>query len=169
MSLREATVADLDGIMAIERMSFLGDAWSTAVMEADIASPHTWYVVWEEGAGIRGYAGLRAPAGSADADVQTIALAADARGRGQGRALLRALLSEATRRGAREVFLDVRDDNTAAQSLYVSEGFVPIGRRPNYYPADGGVDAIVMKLELRGWVAHHARTDAAAPGQEWCT
>ena len=180
MSLRPATAADLDDIMAIERSSFLGDAWSRTVMESDIASPHTWYVVWEEAGVIRGYAGLRAADGAPDADVQTIALAADARGRGRGRGLLRALIEEASARGARELFLDVRDDNAAAQSLYLSEGFTAIGRRPGYYPADGGVDAIVMRLDLRGWAAHRADAtepagaadrggDAAAPTGAWCT
>jgi [ribosomal protein S18]-alanine N-acetyltransferase len=158
MTLRAATADDLADIMTIERASFLGDAWSEATMRADLASPHNWYVVSEEAGRLRGYAGLRAPAGSADADVQTIALAADARGRGRGRALLHALLAEAAARGAREVFLDVRDDNAVAQGLYASEGFVPIGRRPNYYPADGGVDAIVMRLDLRAWSS--AQTDA---------
>jgi [ribosomal protein S18]-alanine N-acetyltransferase len=160
MSLRAATSDDLDDIMAIERASFEGDAWSATTMAADIASPHNWYVVSEEAGRIRGYAGLRSPEGSADADVQTIALAADARGRGRGRALLRALLAQAVSRRAREVFLDVRDDNTVAQALYASEGFVPIGRRPNYYPSDGGVDAIVMRLDLRAW--SHAQADAVA-------
>ena len=162
MILRPATDADLDAIMVIERASFPSDAWSAATMQADLASPHNWYVVAEEAGRVRGYAGLRAPAGSPDADVQTIALADDARGRGRGRALLRALLAQAAERGAREVFLDVRDDNVIAQALYASEGFLPIGRRPNYYPADGGVDAIVMRLDLRGWTHSHADASTEA-------
>lgn len=160
MSLRPATADDLDAIMAIERASFGDDAWSSQTMTAELSSPHNRYLVVDEAGRVRGYAGLRAPSGSPDADVQTIALAADARGSGRGRALLRALLAEAAGRGAREMFLDVRVDNTPAQELYRSEGFVEIGRRPNYYPADGGVDALVMRLDLRGWT--HAQADAGA-------
>jgi ribosomal-protein-alanine acetyltransferase len=162
MSLRRADVSDLGAIMELERASFQGDAWSESLMRAELASEHTWYVVDEEAGRVLGYAGLRAPKGSPDADVQTIALAEAARGRGRGRALLRGLLSEAERRGVAEVFLDVRDDNAPAQSLYASEGFVEIGRRPNYYP-DGNVDAIVMRLDLAGWT-HAARATPPAAG-----
>ncbi|TQK18719.1 ribosomal-protein-alanine N-acetyltransferase [Microbacterium sp. SLBN-154] len=147
MSLRPASVDDLAAIMVLERAAFGGDAWSDDVMRAELASPHTWYVVAEEDGRLVGYAGLRAPGGSKDADVQTIALDETVRGRGLGRGIFRALLAEAARRGVSEVFLDVRDDNAPAQSLYASEGFEAIGRRPNYYPGEG-VDAIVMRLRL---------------------
>lgn len=157
MNLREATAADLDAIMVLERACFAADAWSEAVMAAELASVHTWYVVGEEAGRVIGYAGLRAPEAAKDADVQTIALAASARGAGRGRMLLNALLHEASRRGVREVFLDVRDDNAPAHALYVSEGFAEIGRRSGYYP-DGNVDAIVMRLDMRAREA--ARTTA---------
>ena len=52
----------------------------------------------------------------------------------------------------RDVFLEVRADNPVAQALYRSEGFVEVGRRARYYQPDD-VDAIVMKLDLGGWVA----------------
>ena len=154
MTIRPATLDDLDAIMTLERASFLADAWSESMMREELASPHTHYVVLVE-SGVRGYAGLRAPKASSDADIQTIALAETARGRGQGRLLLRTLLAEAVDRGVREVFLDVRDDNDVAQRLYASEGFVAIGRRPKYYAAEG-VDAIVMRLDLTAWAGAHA-------------
>lgn len=154
MSTRRATVDDLDPIMALERAAFARTAWSTAMMREELASAHTWYIVWEDAGRVRGYAGLRLPEGATDADVQTIALAADARGGGRGRALLESLLAEAARRGVREVFLDVRDDNAVAQRLYESEGFTAIGRRPNYYAAEG-VDGIAMRLDLGRWAAAH--------------
>lgn len=157
MTLREAVTGDLEGIMALERASFPTDAWSDAMMREELSSPHGWYVVDEVAACIVGYAGLRAVRGAADADVQTIAIAEASRGRGRGRALLGALLDEATRRGVRDVFLEVRADNPVAQALYASEGFHEVGRRPRYYQPDD-VDAVVMKLDLRGWAA--ARTAA---------
>lgn len=167
MSLRAATAADLADIMAIERAAFRGDAWSEAAMGAELASAHNAYVVTIEAGRIVGYAGLRAPAGGTEADVQTIALSADVRGRGRGRTMLRALLAEAAARRVREVFLDVRADNDTAKALYVSEGFVEIGRRPNYYP-DGPTDAIVMRLDLPAWAHAHrdeaSGQDAAASG-----
>ena len=152
MTIRPATPADLGAIMALERASFPTDAWSEAMMREELASPYGHYLVLEQAGRVAGYAGLRALAGARDADVQTIAIAESARGRGQGRTLLRALLEEAGRRRVREVFLDVRADNPVAQSLYASEGFAEIGRRARYYQPDG-VDAIVMKLDVASWTA----------------
>ncbi|MFB8388028.1 ribosomal protein S18-alanine N-acetyltransferase [Microbacterium sp. NPDC055910] len=163
MSLRRATSDDLAAIMALERASFPSDAWSEGMMREELASPHGYYVVDETAGRISGYAGLRAAAGAKDADVQTITIAGDARGRGRGRVLLRALLDEAARRRVREVFLEVRADNPVAQSLYVSEGFLEMGRRPRYYQPDD-VDAVVMRLDLAGWHAANgpAPIDAGA-------
>jgi ribosomal protein S18 acetylase RimI-like enzyme len=45
------------------------------------------------------------------------------RGKGAGRMLMNGLISEATRRGASRVTLEVRNDNPAAQHLYRSLGF----------------------------------------------
>jgi ribosomal-protein-alanine acetyltransferase len=162
VSIRRAALADLDAIMALERASFPTDAWSEPMMRDELASAHTHYVVDELAGRVVGYAGLRALAGSRDADVQTIAIAESARGRGRGRALLRALLEEAASRRVREVFLDVRADNPVAQALYASEGFGEVGRRPRYYQPDD-VDAVVMRLDLEAWAA--ARTpDPAEAG-----
>lgn len=152
MTLRRATPDDLDAIMSLERSSFPTDAWSDAMMREELASPHGHYFVDEEAGVLVGYAGLRAPAGSKDADIQTIAIAARARGRGRGRALLEALLGEASRRRVDDVYLEVRADNPVAEALYASEGFVEVGRRPRYYQPDG-VDAIVMKLGLAPWAS----------------
>jgi ribosomal-protein-alanine N-acetyltransferase len=148
MTLRTATADDLDAIMRIEHRSFPTDAWSAEMMAAELVSPHGRYLVDEHDGVIIGYGGVRALQGSADADIQTIALDAEHRGSGRGRALLRALLDVATERGAREVFLEVRADNPTAEGLYLSEGFEELARRPHYYQPDD-VDAIVMRLELR--------------------
>jgi len=150
VTIRSATGADLAAIMVLERTSFPTDAWSEAMMREELASPHGWYVVDDEAGRLVGYAGLRAVAGARDADIQTITIAEVSRGRGRGRSLLRALLEEAARRGVSDVFLEVRADNPVAQTLYASEGFAEIGRKPRYYQPDD-VDAVVMKLDLRGW------------------
>ncbi len=145
--IRTANPADLDAIMAIENASFPTDAWSSQAMAAELATDHSHYLVDEEAGAVVGYAGLRSVRGNPDADIQTIALLEARRGEGRGRAMLRGLLAEASARGAREVFLEVRADNPAAEALYLSEGFEEIGRRPRYYQPDD-VDAIVMKVKL---------------------
>ncbi|MEO6825734.1 MAG: tRNA (adenosine(37)-N6)-threonylcarbamoyltransferase complex transferase subunit TsaD [Microbacteriaceae bacterium] len=147
--LRPASVADLDAIMALESSIFVGDAWSTASMRSELLSQYSWYLVAarsETPDDVAGYAGLRAPTGGSDADIQTIAVAPAARRQGLGRALMVELMAEASRRGATEVFLDVRADNPAAQTLYRSLGFEEVSVRAHYYQTDN-VDAIVMRAQ----------------------
>jgi len=69
------------------------------------------------------------------------------RGRGIGGRLVLAILDRARRRGAREVFLEVRRSNTTAQRLYRRLGFREIGVRKQYYvrPVE---DALVMRAVL---------------------
>ncbi len=162
-SLRVATPDDLDAIMEIENRSFPSDAWSSQAMALELSSPHGRYLVVEERGEVIGYGGVRALQGSADADIQTIAMDAEHRGAGRGRALLRGLLDCAAERGAREVFLEVRADNPGAEGLYRSEGFEEIGRRPRYYQPDD-VDAVVMRLALRD--RRGAPTDTGAEGSQ---
>jgi ribosomal-protein-alanine acetyltransferase len=168
MTLRTATIDDLAAIMELERRGFPDDAWSEQTMAAEVASAHNRYLVDVEDDRIVGYGGVRALPGGSDADIQTIALSAEFRGRGRGRALLRALTGEAVARGARELFLEVRADNPVAQTLYVSEGFAELGRRPRYYQP-GNVDAIVMRLDLREWAArtpHETQEIARSAGAD---
>lgn len=161
--LRRATPDDLDAIMAIEHSTFPTDAWSAETMRRELADPGTYYLVAipDGGRTVDGYAGLLCPRGSEDADVQTIAVAASARRRGLGRTLLLALLAEAERRGAQQVFLEVRADNEPAQTLYRAERFEQIAIRKRYYQPDG-VDAFVMR---RPTVAPRIAPAAAAPGE----
>jgi [ribosomal protein S18]-alanine N-acetyltransferase len=151
-ALRRATLDDLDAIMQLETSTFGSDAWSRGSMRAELGSRHGYYLVAERepqhpDAAIAGYAGLLAPAGSGQADIQTIAVEATARRNGLGRALVVALLAEARARAATEVFLEVRADNPNAQLLYASLGFEQIAVRPQYYQPDG-VDAHIMRLAL---------------------
>ena len=146
--LRPATVDDLDAIDALETATFPTDAWSRTMLQAELTGPHGHYLAAVDAAGtLIGYAGLLAPRGSGQADVQTIAVAASARRQGVGGALLDALLAEARQRRAHDVFLEVRADNPAAETLYVGRGFERIGIRPAYYQPDG-VDAVIMKVHL---------------------
>lgn len=165
MTVRAAASSDLDAIMAIERSSFPSDAWGTEAMRSELAAEHSHYLVDEEDGEIIGYAGLRATPGGPDADIQTIALVPERRGEGRGRAMLRTLLTAAVERGAREVFLEVRADNPQAAGLYLSEGFLELGRRPHYYQPDD-VDAIVMRLDLRTWSKTHADGAGRKPAYE---
>ncbi|MBB6350447.1 ribosomal protein S18-alanine N-acetyltransferase [Nonomuraea muscovyensis] len=142
------TEADLPTVMAIERTTFPLDAWSEGMLRDELAEqPRTrHYVVAVVEGEIVGYAGLAAAADQAD--VQTIAVLETHQRTGIGGAMLSELMGEARRRGAREVFLEVRSDNPQARAVYEHFGFEEIGTRRRYY--DDGTDAIMMRKKLDG-------------------
>jgi ribosomal-protein-alanine N-acetyltransferase len=85
------------------------------------------------------------PAGIKNAEREILSIAVDPahRRRGIGRALVEAELASASK--GTTWFLEVRESNIAAISLYTAVGFSPSGRRPGYYhdPAEA---AIVMRF-----------------------
>ncbi|WP_104200428.1 ribosomal protein S18-alanine N-acetyltransferase [Cryobacterium sp. Y29] len=148
--LRRAHEADLVAIMHLETTIFENDAWSAPMMLRDLGDPACYYLVAfspDSPGTIEAYAGLLAPRGATEGDIQTIAVADSARGHGLGRALMEALISEARKRGARLIFLEVRADNPGAQRLYERLGFLDVGVRRGYYQPDN-IDAIVMRLNI---------------------
>lgn len=146
--LRTASGDDLDAITALERTVFEEDAWSAESMRRELDDPNTRYLVAvdDERGTVLAYGGVLAPKGGEQADIQTIAVAPFARERGLGRGLMHQLIAEARRRGASEVFLEVRADNAIAQALYTSLGFEAVGVRKRYYR--GGIDAVHMRLVI---------------------
>ena len=141
--LRRMRWWDLDAVLPLEQALFPSDAWSAEAFWSELARPDTrHYVVAEAAGAVVGYAGLLAVGPTAD--VQTVAVAPDAQGRGVGTALLGDLLATAARRGCTEVLLEVRAGNDAARRLYERAGFERIATRRRYYP--DGADADVLRL-----------------------
>jgi [ribosomal protein S18]-alanine N-acetyltransferase len=143
--------ADLPAVMALEEELFPDDAWTPEMFASEFteSSDRRLYLVAEPEDGLEpliGYAGILFTGGP-EADVLTLAVHPGHWGNGTGTALLRALLDEAAKRSCTEVFLEVREDNPRARSLYLRHGFAEVGLRRGYYqPA--GVDAIVMRKDL---------------------
>ncbi|MER7112463.1 GNAT family N-acetyltransferase [Streptomyces sp. NPDC000229] len=81
--------------------------------------------------------------------IQGLAVAEWARGRGIARALLRAACAEAVRQGATRITLRVLGPNKPARTLYASEGFVVEGVLPGEFFLDGRyVDDVFMGRAL---------------------
>jgi [ribosomal protein S18]-alanine N-acetyltransferase len=139
------TPADAERCALLERVLFPGDdPWSAAAFREELRAGHPYRAARVAGE-LVGYAGIAHVAGPprAEAEIHTIGVDPAHRGRGIGRALLRALLAEAP--GA-TVFLEVRTDNAAAIALYTSEGFTVAGLRRRYY-RPSGADAYTMRRE----------------------
>jgi len=81
------------------------------------------------------------------AELETIAVAAEGQRRGVCRNLFAVLVGELAIAQAEEVFLEVRASNRAALALYLSLGFKETGRRSRYY-IDPVEDALLLALRL---------------------
>ena len=146
LRVRPALAADIAEIAEIERASF-SDPWSAASFRSLIGHPATWFAVAEQDGRVVGYVVLIVAAD--EAELGNIAIAETERRHGIGSRLLAATIAEAARRGAASVYLEVRDSNAAARSLYAAHGFREVTRRRRYYrrPVE---DAIVLR-----WTAEH--------------
>jgi ribosomal-protein-alanine N-acetyltransferase len=140
--LRQMTPADVDGVLAVEHLSFR-TPWSREAFEHEAEAEYALYLVATAGDQVVGYAGAHLVWG--EAHVTNVAVHPDWRGRGLGEQLMRALEAGAVERGAHRATLEVRVSNTAARALYAKLGWVTAkgAVRKGYY-TDTGEDAIVM-------------------------
>lgn len=141
MTIREMRWWDIERVSELERDLFPSSAWTPAQFWGELAQPTRSYVVAEDDDGIAGYAGVFALAPTAD--VQTIAVASRAQGRGLGSLLLGELLARAEGAACTEILLEVRADNAPAITLYERHGFERIATRTSYYGP--GEDALIMR------------------------
>jgi len=150
--IRPMTAADLDRVMAIAESLKDAPHWPPASWEAAL-DPHglprriAMVAELDEAGGPAGFA-VASRVGP-EAELEAIAVAADAQRRGVARSLLGALAAELQMAGADVLLLEVRASNAAALSLYGSFGFVESGRRRRYY-LDPEEDAVLMSLPVRG-------------------
>ena len=90
-----------------------------------------------------------------------MAVLAPARGRGGGRALLKAVQDHARSCGAHKISLEVWTDNARAISLYAAAGFEVEGlRRDHYRRRDGRLRSTL----IMAWRADNAEITAGANG-----
>lgn len=141
--IRTASPADLDLIVGIAQACFGLSAWGAAHF-----APHPARIIFvadSDGARCIGYSVIESIAD--EAELQALAVLPEFRRRHFGAALLNAARRHALERGARTLFLEVRESNALAQTFYRRFGFTPCGRRPGYYRLPEET-ALVMKADL---------------------
>lgn len=145
--LTPALSADAPALAALHAACF-NDPWHAELIGRVLGSPGGFGVVARRGQEIVGFTLCRSAAG--EGEVLTLCVAAASRRRGVGRALLRAAIEAAARRGLTSLFLEVAETNVAARALYAGFGFEPVGRRSGYYRNDLGiaVDALTLRCNL---------------------
>jgi ribosomal-protein-alanine N-acetyltransferase len=129
---------DDPGLLTALHASAFADVWTTQAFRDLLATPGTFAIHLQEGFILIRVAGD-------EAEILTLAVKPEARGRGVGRALLRAAADHAARLGAVRLFLEVGADNPAALALYAGQGFSRVGQRKGYYD---GRDALILRAEL---------------------
>jgi len=139
--VRAMTREDLERVVAIEKETFTMP-WSEGTFSDLLERPDAACLVATlAAAGPVGYAIYWWAAG--EAELGDLAVWEPYRGTGLGACLVAEVLAGASRRGVGRIFLEVRESNRAARSLYRRSGFREAGRRPDYY-RDPREDAIVM-------------------------
>lgn len=145
-------IDDVDRIMAVMTAAFdpaYGEAWNRRQVEDALVVGNCHYLLaWPEGIASddeppAGFCLSRT--GFEEEELLLFAVAPQFRGMGIGRTMLERFSREARARGAHRLLLEMRHGNPA-ERLYVRFGFVPIGRRANYYRTPDGsrIDAITF-------------------------
>lgn len=139
------TEVDLDAVAAAEQRIH-AFPWTRGNLADSLAAGHGAWLAKEDGR-MTGYA-IVMPVLD-EVHLLNISVLPELQRHGRGSALLIRLFDLARMQGARRMLLEVRSGNISGRGLYRRHGFVEIGRRCDYYPAnEGREDAIVMARDL---------------------
>lgn len=136
---------DLGSLSRIHTLCF-DEGWTSSMMKRILAMPGAGGLVarvgwrWE----IVGFVMQRVI--TEECEVLSLAVSPEWRGIGVGRFLLDRVLRVASDAGASRLLLEVAEDNCVARRLYVSAGFVAVGRRPAYYSRKDGSSAAALTM-----------------------
>lgn len=139
--LREATRADLDGLVAAQAACFPGEPWSRGQVEEELSRPGGVFLVQPAEEGLAGF--IIGWAVLEELHLLQVGVLPAHRGQGLGRRLCEGLFAAVR---SEVCWLEVRADNTHALALYRGLGFLPVNVRRRYY-ADG-CDAVILRLPL---------------------
>ena len=143
---------DLDDVMTVMRAAFgdrYGEAWTRSQCAGIL--PMSGVVMRiardAEGGGAIGFSLVRSIAG--ESELLLLAVLPGWHREGIGTRLLDDFIDRARLDGLARVHLEVRDGNPAV-AMYRAAGFVPVGRRRNYYRGLDGLrfDALTYAREL---------------------
>jgi ribosomal-protein-alanine N-acetyltransferase len=146
------TAEDIDGVMKVMDGSFgdiFGEAWTRSQLTGilPMAGVFLMLAVDRTRHAVVGFSLVRTV--SDESELLLIGVLPGHQRGGIGKLLLDDFVDRARDAGVGRVHLEVRDSNPAI-SMYKSAGFLPVGRRRNYYHAEDGntYDAITLAYEL---------------------
>ncbi len=140
--------SDLNGVLEVERESFTSP-WTREMYAWELQNRAVChiYVVRTPECRVAGFCAFWLVFD--EIHINNLALRPQYRGQGCGTALMRHILAEAERLGARRATLEVRSGNAGALRLYERLGFYVAGTRRNYYtnPVE---DALILWRDHSG-------------------
>jgi [ribosomal protein S18]-alanine N-acetyltransferase len=142
ITIRRGTPADLDSVIAIANGSASAAHWSKSEFDA-IFSSGRLLLLAESQMTMIGFLVAHCVAG--EWGLENVVVAASHQRRGIGERLVHELISTAKNGSAAFIFLEVRESNVAAKSLYERCGFQRSGRRKEYY-SNPPEDAILYRF-----------------------
>ncbi|CCE06710.1 putative Ribosomal-protein-alanine acetyltransferase, RimI-like protein [Bradyrhizobium sp. STM 3843] len=146
-AIEAASQRDATRLAQIHAASF-HRGWGEGEFEAMLAERNT--LVHRLRLGRRTVGLIVSRIGADEAEILSVALDPNHRGRGFSRDLLLTHLGHLAGRGVRTVFLEVEENNRPARRLYERAGFATVGRRERYYLQPGGeqLNALLMRRDL---------------------
>ena len=146
-TIRAFLPADAAAVTDILRESPEASQWTEWGFKELLGWRGVLALVGEDGGKVIGFLIGRQVGG--EAEILNAAVILTKRRKGQGGALLKAVMDDFRERGVSRVFLEVRESNEAGIAFYEKHGFSKTGRRAGYY-RDPDEPAIVMEMKLAG-------------------
>ena len=150
--LERGSSQNLDDAMRVMEAAFgrkYGEAWTRSQCAGilPMSGVSLFLALEESSENVIGFSLFRSV--SDESELLLLAVSPKRHREGIGARLLDHFMDHARRHGARRVHLEVRDGNPAID-MYRSAGFIPVGRRRNYYRAPDGsrFDAITLAREV---------------------
>lgn len=137
----DTTQTQLEQIEKIEQQCF-SCPWTLDQLRSQLSDDrHVFLAAVDAGGTVLGYVGMMFVLD--EGYISNVAVAPAYRRQGVADSLISALMTRAEELNLAFVTLEVRAGNEPAKALYAKRGFVPVGRRKNYYDLPKE-DAILM-------------------------
>ena len=147
----DGDAGDISAMMTIMDDAFdprFGEAWTAAQCLSTLVLPDCQLLLAKDDDVVCGFAMSRWVLDHEE--LLMIGIAREKQGQNIGKLLLSETIIRARNAGRTKLFLEVRDGNNA-HDFYLKLGFLPIGRRKNYYKNADGIspDAITMGINIQ--------------------
>jgi len=143
LEIRDFSKDDIDDIISIEEQSFK-KPWTKDMLMSSALNEKVSFKVALEGDKIAAFCIYLTIEG--ETEILNIAVHPDFRRRSIARTMLEYMENDAGKEKSKNIFLEVRESNGAAQNLYLSLGFEKIGIRKKYYTDE---DAILLRKIIK--------------------